>query len=98
MRLNEHRPLVRIREVKTLDGFNVELTFADGIVKVVNLEKYLHGPAFEEIHRDPKIFRTVFVDPINETIMWHNGAEIDADVLRDDLTPAWMEREAARYS
>lgn len=87
------REPARIRQVKLLGGFNVELTFADGVVKRVNLKKYLHGPAFEQIRSDPKFFIQIFVDPIGETIMWPNEADIDADLLRYDLTPSWMERE-----
>lgn len=88
-------PIARICKVKTLNGFNVQLSFSDGVEKVVNLEKYLHGPAFEEIRRDPKIFQRSYVDRVNETIMWHNGADIDADVLRYDLVPAWMEKQTS---
>lgn len=86
------REPARIRRVTPLGGFNVELVFADGITKKVNLKKYLHGPAFEQIRSDPKYFRQVYIDPIGETIMWPNTADIDADVLRFDLTPSWLER------
>jgi hypothetical protein len=86
----------RIRQVKLLDGFNVELTFADGVTKTVNLKKYLHGPAFEQARSDPEYFRQVFIDPIGETIAWPNTADIDADVLRYNLTASWMEKRTAR--
>lgn len=86
-----HEP-ARIRQVKLLGGFDVELKFADGVVKTVKLKKYLRGPAFEQVRSDPKFFAQVFIDPIGETIMWPNEADIDADLLRYDLTPAWMER------
>jgi len=87
-----HQP-ARIHAVKTLDGFNVELVFTDGLIKTVNLKKYLRGPAFKQIRSDPEYFRQVFIDPIGETIAWPNTADIDADVLRYDLTPSWMEKQ-----
>lgn len=83
----------RIRQVKPLKGFNVELVFEDGFVKTVNLKRYLHGPAFKQARSDPQYFRQVFVDSVSKTIMWPNTADIDADLLRYDLTPAWEERE-----
>lgn len=87
------RQPARIRQVKTHEGFNVELLFSDGILKTVNLKKYLRGPAFEQIRSDPEYFRQVFIDPVGETVTWHNTADIDADLLRYDLTPAWQTPE-----
>lgn len=72
-----------------LDGFNVELLFADGFVKTINLRKYLHGPAFKRARTDPAYFRQVFIDPIGATVTWPGTEDIDADLLRYDLTPAW---------
>lgn len=93
-RTRSSRQPARLKQVKTLEGFNVELLFSDGVVKTVNLKKYLRGPAFEQIRSDPVYFRQVFIDPIGETVTWPNTADIDADVLRYDLTPAWMEKRA----
>lgn len=90
---NVTREVARICQVKLLKGFNVELVFEDGFVKTVNLKKYLHGPAFEQARSDPQYFRQVFIDPIGKTITWPNTADVDADLLRYDLTPAWKERE-----
>ncbi len=87
------RAIARIKTVKPLDGFNVRLTFADGIEKTVNLEPLLHGPIFEPMREDMNFFRQVYVDGLSETLTWSNGADIDPDVLRYDLTPAWMEEE-----
>lgn len=88
------RQPARIRQVKPLKGVNVELLFSDGVVKTINLKKYLHGLAFEQIRSDQDYFRQVFIGPIGETVTWPNTADIDADVLRYDLTPAWMEKRA----
>lgn len=85
--------LVRIKAVQPLAGFHVRFQFTDGITKEVNLEPYLHGPIFESIHVDPHLFRNVQIDQELGTIVWPNGADIDPDVLRHDLVPAWMELE-----
>ena len=91
----ESEKMVRIRSVEVLNNYWVRLGFTDGTQKEINLEPYLHGPIFEPIRNDPVIFRSVKVDPRMGTIVWHNGADIDPDVLYLDLKPAWMEEELA---
>jgi hypothetical protein len=87
---HENGKFVRVRAVKPLDGYTVHVTFTDGTERDIDLEKYLHGAAFEDIRRDPAIFREVFVGD-GRTLAWPNGADIDPDVLYYDLTPAWAE-------
>ncbi len=70
------------------------LGFTDGTVREVDLEKYLHGPVFQQIREDPDVFRSLKVDEKMGTIYWDSGADIDPDVLYQGLTPAWMERGA----
>ncbi len=82
-------PLVRVRHVEPLEGFQVRVTFADGTRKELDLEPYLYGPIFEPIHTDPDVFRAMKVE--GGTIAWENGADIDPDVLYYNLEPAWME-------
>jgi len=88
-----NRPFVRVRAVKPLEGFTVQVTFTNGEVRDINLEKYLHGPAFAPIRNDLVMFRRVFVGD-GRTLAWPTGADIDPDVLYYDLTPAWMEHTA----
>ncbi len=88
--------LVRIKSVQPLSRFNVRLQFTDGTSKEVDLEPYLHEPIFESVHADPDMFRQVHVDHQLGTIVWPNGADIDPDVLRHDLKPAWMELETTQ--
>jgi len=87
---------VRIRAVTPREGFKVYLEFTDDTTKEIDLEPYLHGPIFEPIRRDPRVFRSVKVDPQMGTVVWENGADIDPDVLYQGLTPAWMEEQAAQ--
>lgn len=85
--------MVRVRSVEPLSGFTVMLGFTNGTSREIDLEPYLHGPVFEPIRNDPKMFRSVSVDQRAGTIVWPNGADIDPDVLYLGLKPAWMEAE-----
>lgn len=86
--------MVRIQAVEPLEKFTVRLGFTDGTQREVDLEPYLHGPIFEPIRNDPRLFRSVKVDPHMGTIVWDNGADIDPDVLYLGLKPAWQEMES----
>lgn len=87
----DNQKLVRIKAVRCVGGYRVELEFTDATKRVVDLEPYLHGPVFEPIRNNPTIFQSVHVDTRVGTIVWSNGADIDPDVLYYGLTPAWME-------
>jgi len=80
--------MVRIRHVRCLHDFVVELTFTDASKKVLDLDALITGPVFEPLRRDPGLFRAVRVDPESGTIVWPNGADICPDVLYLGLTPA----------
>ena len=85
---------VRIRSAQVQEEFRVRLEFTDGTVREVDLEKYLHGAVFQQIRKDPDVFRSLKVDEKMGTIYWDNGADIDPDVLYQGLTPALMEPES----
>jgi hypothetical protein len=80
---------VRIRSVALQGGFRLRLELTDGTSKTIDVEKYLRGPIFEAIRGNPAQFAQVFVDQRAGTIVWPNGADIDPDVLCDELTPCW---------
>lgn len=73
--------LIRITEVKPLEGFQLRLRFSDHTERVVDLESELWGPVFEPLKADVSLFREVRVDPELGTIVWPNGADVDPDVL-----------------
>jgi hypothetical protein len=89
------RRQTRICAVTPLDRFRVRLELSDNTTKEVDLEPYLWGPVFERIRNDPAVFRAVKVDPRLGTLVWDNGADLDPDVLCQDLTPAWREAQQA---
>lgn len=71
----------------------VRLRFADGAEKTIDLDPYLHGPVFAEIRDDQNEFLAMAVDPVAETIVWPNGADLAPDVLYEGRRSARMESE-----
>ena len=80
----------RLRAVKILSGFTVHLTYADGVEREINLEPYLHGPIFDPIRNDPRLFALVQIDEVGDTICWPNGADIAPETLYYDAEPPWI--------
>ena len=86
--------LVRIRDVKALGGYCVELTLTDGRVIERDLGAMLIGPVFAEIQSDATRFREVGVE--GGTLVWPNGADLCPDVLIwGGLPPAESASDAA---
>ena len=83
--------MIRVRAVRPLDAYRVQLTFTDGSERAVDLAPYLRGPIFEPIRAERHIFESVTVDPELGTIVWPNGADVDPDVLYWSRTPAWAD-------
>ncbi|MGH9119780.1 MAG: DUF2442 domain-containing protein [Acidimicrobiales bacterium] len=83
-----------ITHVEVLHDHVVRLRFADGLEKSIDLEPYLHGPVFAEIHSDPAVFASIKVDSEAGTIVWSNGADLAPDVLYEGRRSARMESEA----
>ena len=86
--------LVRIRDVKPLKNFSVQLTLTDGRVIERDLGPLLVGPVFEAIRRDEIRFREVRVE--DGTLVWPCGADLCPDVLIwGGLPPADSASDAA---
>jgi len=86
-------PRVRVRAVEPRQGFNVLFTFDNGTQREIDLERYMRGPVFEPLRKDPAKFRAMKIE--GGTIAWDNGADIDPDVLYYNLKPAWSEEAEA---
>ena len=85
--------LVCVRSVRYLDNLRVHLTFTDGTERDMDLEPYLHGPIFDPLRNDPKLFAQVYVDPESETLTWPNGADIAPETLYYDGEPPWVKEQ-----
>jgi len=74
--------LVRIADVRPLEGRWVRLWFTNGVVKDVDLREALAGGGvFGEINRRRDSFEQVRVNPASGTIEWPGGVDLDPDVL-----------------
>lgn len=74
--------IYEITDVRVLGSYSLEITFSDGVKKVVDLERMLHGEMYGPL-RDISLFQQVAVDPEVHTIIWPNGADFDPALLRD---------------
>ncbi len=83
-----------ITSVEVLHDHVVRLRFADGVVKTVDLDRYLRGKVFAAIRESPTVFAAVAVDPDAGTIVWPNAADLVPDVLYEGRRSARMESEA----
>lgn len=81
-------PLIDVTGVEVLARYVVELTFADGAVRVIDLEPLMSGTAFEAVRRDYQRFLRVEVDPDAGTIVWPDGADLSPRTLYAESKPA----------
>lgn len=81
-----------MKTVEPLEGFRVKLSFTDATEKIIDLERFLWGPVFEEIRKDRELFLEVYIDPETRTLTWPNGADICPDVLYYDGPPPWAKK------
>jgi hypothetical protein len=93
--MNDVHQLARVTAVEPLDGFRLQLTFTDGLVREVDLSDDLRGPMAAPL-QDPAYFHQVRVDPEVGTVVWPNGYDVDPDVLHGDHEP--VGRPAAQAS
>jgi len=72
--------ILHVKEAKYLHDYVIWLRFNDGAEGEVNLKDELYGEVFEPL-KDLKMFKSFRVDPILETIVWENGADIAPEFL-----------------
>lgn len=70
-----------IIEVRPLDGHCLFLRFDDGARGIVDISQQIRFEGIFTWLLDPENFQQVRVDPELGTIVWPNGADLDADVL-----------------
>ncbi len=72
--------MLRVTAVKPLDGYKLEISFDDGVVRVVDGFFLLHGTLGEPL-KDLDYFRQVRVDHDARTIVWPNGLDPAPELL-----------------
>ena len=86
----------KLIEAEPLDGYGVHLRFADGLAADVDLSYLLDfGGVFAPL-RDPKFFRTLFID--GPSIAWPNEADIAPETLYDKVQLAVYEKRRSASS
>jgi len=86
--MSELPPLIDVANVRVLSRYVVELDFADGETRVIDLEPFLWGEMFDPLSADYELFRQVRVDPEAGTIVWPNGADLSPRTLYAESKPA----------
>lgn len=86
--------LVKVTDVRILEPgtHRVELSFAwDGgtAVRVMDLEPYLWGPAFDQVRTDYDTFAQLYVDI--GTVCWPGDADLAPELLYGESWPASQE-------
>lgn len=71
---------LHVTEVTYLKEYQLRLTFANGVVKDVDLQAELYGEVFESL-KELEFFKQVKVNPDTNTIEWPNGADFAPEFL-----------------
>jgi hypothetical protein len=86
--MSEISPLIKVVSVRVLSRYVVELDFANGETRVIDLKPLLWGQMFEQLVADYELLRQVRVDSEAGTIVWPNGADLSPRTLYADSKPA----------
>ncbi len=76
--------ILHVKEAKHLHDYVIWLRFNDGAEGEVNLKDELYGEVFEPL-KDLGMFKSFRVDPVLETIVWENGADLAPEFLYDKM-------------
>ena len=76
--------ILHVKEAKYLHDYVVWLRFNDGIEGEIDLEGELEGEVFGSL-KDKGLFKSFKVDPVLETIVWGNGADLAPEFLHDNI-------------
>jgi hypothetical protein len=76
--------ILHVKEARYLHDYVVWLRFNDGIQGEIDLAKELEGEVFGPL-KNIKKFRAFKVDPVLETIVWENGADLAPEFLHENL-------------
>ncbi len=75
--------ILHVKEAKYLHNYVIWLRFNDGTKGEIDLSNELEGEVFEPL-KDIEKFKSFKVDPIMETIVWENGADLAPEFLYEN--------------
>ncbi len=76
--------ILHVTDVKYLRDYVIWVKFNDGIEGEVDLSAELEGEVFGPL-QDKMLFKTIKVDPLMQTVVWDNGADLAPEFLYDNL-------------
>lgn len=76
--------ILHVKEAKYLHDYVIWLRFNDGTEGEVDLSDELDGEVFVPL-KDINNFKSFKVDPILETIVWENGADLAPEFLYEKV-------------
>ena len=76
--------ILHVKEAKYRHDYVIWLRFNDGAEGEVDLANELEGEVFVSL-KDVGKFRLFKVDPILETIVWENGADLAPEFLYENM-------------
>ena len=78
-----------VMKVAVRRPYTLEVEFADGFARRVDMTGELWGEVFEPL-KDEKLFGQAFVDPVSRTVAWPNGADIAPEWLYEPDPVKWQ--------
>jgi len=76
--------ILHVKEARYLHDYVIWLRFNDGTEGEVDLSDELDGEVFAPL-RDAGKFKSFKVDPVLETIVWENGADLAPEFLYENV-------------
>jgi len=76
----------KIQSVEYLSGYHIRLTFDDGVIGEIDIEKQLSFDGVFAQFRDISFFRRVRVNKAWGTIEWTGKIDLDPEVLYEEIT------------
>ncbi len=76
--------ILHVKEARYLHDYVIWVKFNNGIEGEIDLEGELEGEVFGAL-KDKNLFKSFKVDPVLETIVWENGADLAPEFLLDNL-------------
>jgi len=70
----------QVTTVRVIRPYVIEVGFADGVTRRVDVEPLLYGEMFEPL-RDERLFDEATVDEQLGTVVWPNGADLSPEFL-----------------
>ena len=76
--------ILHVKQAKYLHDYVIWLRFNDGAEGEVDLANELEGEVFSPL-KDISKFKAFKVDPVIETIVWENGADLAPEFLYENM-------------